>query len=112
MNSNSSTMNTNLVAKIFATCGVLTVAMVAIVVCVKYDVDPQQCLGTIGLTAIAVYIVWHFGADYNHQNKVALFLLSLFCAGLIVGPEKLKPHLEVVSTMKTIKDFLDSIMGC
>ena len=58
----------------FTTCGVLIVAVLAIMACYMFDVEPLKCFGTPGLIAIAMYIAnnYYTVADLSYQVKVSI----------------------------------------
>ena len=97
----------------FATCGVLLVAVMAIMACCVYDVEPLKCIGTLGLIAITVYVInnYYTVSEFSYQMKVSLFFLFLFCTSFIVGAEKVLAHLENVSKLKAVNDFIEAIFG-
>ena len=96
-----------------ATFGVLLIAVMAIMVCYAFDVEPLKCIGTLGLIAITVYIInnYYTMSELSYGMKVAIFFLILLCASFIVGAEKVLAHLENVSKFIAVHDLIEVIFG-
>ena len=92
----------------FATCGVLLIAVLAIMACYVFDVEPLKCIGTLGLIAITVYVTNNTVSELSSQMKVSISLLFLLCASFLVGPEKVLAHLQNV---KAVNNFIEAIVG-
>ena len=69
----------------------------------KYSVDPEKCAGAAGLMILLTYFSVYSDTDFRMAHVSVFFLFLSF----VVGAENLKTHIEVVSTIKLIKDFLN-----
>ena len=93
----------------FATCGIVLIAVLAIMICYVFNVEPLKCIGTLGLIAIAIYVV-NVG-ELSYQIKVSIFFLFLLCASFITGAQNVLTHLETASKLKAVKDLIETIIS-